>query len=189
MEIFLKVCRLVKRLEGRFMTVHLGLGRDSTDTLSWNRTIRALSELVAYAASMGIRVCLENLASGWTSRPELFEKLIRKSNVSVTVDIGHARVSPSVQSGLYSFEDFILPHHNRVHNAHVYHEEWSDGHVPPSHVNDVRDRLSLLCCLPCCDWWVLELREEKALFETLKVVREFLESMPVDRSLEWYGMN
>ncbi|MGA2223981.1 MAG: TIM barrel protein, partial [Syntrophobacteraceae bacterium] len=48
MEIFQKVCRIVSRLDGRFMTVHLGLGRKSPEGLSWERTISALADLVAY---------------------------------------------------------------------------------------------------------------------------------------------
>jgi hypothetical protein len=126
-------------------------------------------------------VCLENLASGWSSRPELFEKLVRKSKAAVTLDIGHARMSPSVQSQRFDLEDFVTPHLRRVLNAHIYHEERNDRHTAPESLADLEDRLHLLTCLPC-DWWVLELREEKALLETLRVVREFLGDAPEDRS-------
>lgn len=172
-EMFRKACRLVSRLDGRFMTIHLGLGRDSYDDMVWEQSLSSLGELVCFAAGLGVRVCLENLASGWSSRPELFEKLIRMSGAGVTLDIGHARMSPSVQSQFYAFEDFVSPHHQSVVNAHVYHEEMNDGHLPPGSVADIKDRLDLLRSL-CCDWWVLELREEKALLATLGVVREFL---------------
>ncbi len=176
-ETFRKACRLVSRLDGRHMTVHMGLGRSSMEELLWERSIRALANLVSFAEGLGIRVCLENLASGWTSRPELFEKLVRKSGASVTLDIGHARVSPSVQSCRYDFIDFVSPHHERICNTHVYHEERDDGHVPPARMEDILDRLTMLSRLPC-DWWVLELREEKALLATLRCVRDFLETMP-----------
>jgi sugar phosphate isomerase/epimerase len=174
MELYRKVCGMVSKLDGRFMTVHLGLGRDSSDELSWDRSVKALSELVKFAARLGVCICLENLASGWSSRPELFEKLVRKSNAGVTLDIGHARVSPSVQSQHYDFEDFISPHHERVFNAHIYHEERDNGHLPPERLDDMADRLSVLSCLSC-DWWVLELREEAALLSTLRVVRQFID--------------
>lgn len=175
--VFRSVCRLVARLGGRYVTVHHGLGRDSSNGLSWQSTLSALGELVSFAAGLGIRVCLENLASGWSSRPELFEKLVRKSNAGVTLDIGHARVSPSVQNQHYAFEDFITPHQERIFNAHIYHEEWDNGHIPPQTVADLAERLQLLQQAPC-DWWVLELREPHALFATLEVVREFLETVP-----------
>lgn len=177
MDIFRRACRLVSKLDGKFMTIHLGLGRDSCGGLSWERSVESLADLVRFAEGLGIRLCLENLASGWSSRPELFEKLVRKSNAGVTLDIGHARVSPSVQSQFYAFEDFISPHHDRVFNAHIYHEETDNGHIPPEKLEDMEERLRLLSCL-ACDWWVLELREERALFSALKVVREYLDAIP-----------
>ncbi len=175
MGIFRQACRLVSRLDGEFMTVHLGLGRDTCDQLSWDRSVGALADLVSFAEDLGVCICLENLASGWSSRPELFEKLVRKSNAAVTLDIGHARVSPSVQSQHYGFEDFVSPHPERVCNAHIYHEEANDGHTAPERLNDIYERLQLLSYLPC-DWWVLELREANALFSTLEIVRKFFDA-------------
>jgi sugar phosphate isomerase/epimerase len=175
-ELFRRACRLVSKLDGRFMTIHLGLGRESYDDLVWDQTINSLGELVCFAAGLGVRVCLENLAAGWSSRPELFEKLIRMTGAGVTLDIGHARMSPSVQSQFYSFEDFITPHDRSVVNAHIYHEERDDRHLPPGSIEDIRERLELLSSLSC-DWWVLELREEKALFDTLEVVRNYLSTL------------
>jgi sugar phosphate isomerase/epimerase len=172
-DIFRRACRLVSNLDGRFMTIHLGLGRDSYDDLVWDQTINSLGELVCFAAGLGVRVCLENLASGWSSRPELFEKLIRMTGAGVTLDIGHARMSPSIQSQFYSFEDFISPHDQSVVNAHIYHEERNDRHLPPGSLEDIRERLELLKALSC-DWWVLELREESTLLDTLEVVRQYL---------------
>lgn len=177
MEIFRRACRLVSKVDGRFMTVHVGLGRESSMDLSWEHSVAALTGLVGYADALGVCVCLENLACGWSSRPDLFEKLVRKSGAGITLDIGHARVSPSVESQHFAFEDFVLPHHDRVFNAHVYHEEREDGHLPPEKLDDLIERLNLLRCLPC-DWWVLELREENTLLSTLKIVRQFLDAMP-----------
>ena len=148
MEIFQKVCRIVHRLGGKFMTVHLGLGRKSPEGLSWERTISSLSELVSYAKGLEVRLCLENLASGWSSRPQLFEKLIRKTGAGITLDIGHARVCQSVQCRMYELEDFVIPHPDRVFNAHIYHEEVDDRHVPPECLNDIRTRLDLLLRFP-----------------------------------------
>jgi sugar phosphate isomerase/epimerase len=175
MEIFRKFCRIVSRLEGRFMTVHLGLGRTSSEGLSWERTITALADLVGYGKGLGVHLCLENLASGWSSRPQLFEKLIRKTGAGITLDIGHARVCQSVQCQVFELEDFVLPHPERVFNAHIYHEEIDDRHVPPVCLEDIRGRLDLLVSLGC-HWWVLELRERDPLMTTLGAVREYLES-------------
>jgi len=178
MTVFRRICRLVSKVRGRFLTIHVGLGRNSTNNISWNRTIEGLSELAGFANGMGVRLCLENLAWGWTSRPELFEKLIRKSGAWATLDIGHARVSPYVKSQHYDVQDFVNPHPDRFLNAHIYHEEDGNQHLPPRDIAQIQDRLAILTDLDSCDWWVLELREERALLKTLNVVRQFFEEIP-----------
>jgi sugar phosphate isomerase/epimerase len=167
------VCRLLAKLNGRYMTIHIGLGRDSTVDLCWERTLAALSDLVQFAGKFWLRLCLENLAWGWTSRPELYEKLLRKSGAWATLDIGHAQVCPSVASKQFTIEDFVQPQPERICNAHIYDVETPAGHVPPKFLEDIRHRLDLLGSLPLCDWWVLELREEPALNQTLKIIREY----------------
>lgn len=173
METFRRACTLISRLEGRYVTIHLGLGLDSTKGSSWERTLEALADLVRHGKSLGVTVCLENLAWGWSSRPQLFEKLIRKSRARITLDFGHASVCSSVETQGYTFEDFVAPHPQKIINAHIYHEERDDLHLPPRNLDDLRPRLDILSSLPC-DWWVLELREESALLATLDIVREYL---------------
>ncbi len=173
--IFFRSCRMLSRLGARSVTIHVGLDKTSSfGEISWQDTLTNTKRLVDFARSFGLRVCLENLPWGWTSRPDLFEKILRKSSCWGTLDIGHAKVSRSVMSGDFEIEDFALPHPERILNAHVYHEEVDNGHVPPTCVADIEDRLQLLMGLPLCDWWVLELREHNALSKTLQVVREFL---------------
>jgi hypothetical protein len=52
--------------------------------------------------------------------------------------------------------------------------------MPPATMAQMELRLRLLDTLPLCDWWVLELREEAALKQTLGVVQDYLRM----RSLE-----
>lgn len=172
------VCRLVAKLGGHFLTIHVGLGLESTNGLSWERTLDRLAYLVRLAGDAGVRLCLENLAWGWTSRPELFEKLIRKSGCWGTFDIGHAQVSPSVTTRQYRVEDFVAPHADRFLNVHIYHREDGDRHLSPASLTEIEARLRLVRQLPRCDWWVLELREREALLSTLEVVKEFLSRRP-----------
>jgi sugar phosphate isomerase/epimerase len=116
-----------------------------------------------------VNVCLENLAWGWTSRPHLFEKLVRRSGVGVTFDIGHAYVCDSVVSQHYTLQDFVTPHPDRVYSAHIYHTEISRrGHTPPGDLADIKDRLSLLVEIGC-GWWVIEIPQEDELLQTKKV--------------------
>jgi len=171
---FKKISRIVSKLQGRYLTIHLGLGLDTTTHLSWERSVERLAELVIYSNSLDVHLCLENLGWGWTSRPELYEKLIRKTGAWATLDIGHAMVSPSVRSQQYTIEDFVSPHPDRFLGAHIYHEEKGKGHMPPKELADLKYRLELVSMLPLCDWWVLELHQKKALLATLNIVREFL---------------
>lgn len=173
--LFRRVIRLVAEAKGKYLTIHIGLGHDSTKPLSWKATINNLGHLVQYGNSQGVRVCLENLVWGWTSKPNLFEKLIRGSGAAVTFDIGHAHACESIQKQYYGIEDFVTPHFDRTFNAHIYHTEISGvGHIPPDRLEDIQDRLTLLENISCM-WWVLEVREIDGLLQTKKVIDEYLE--------------
>ncbi len=172
--LFRRIIRLISKAGGRYVTIHIGLGHDSTEPLSWDTTIEKLRRLVNYGRTMRVTVCLENLAWGWTSKPNLFEKLIRRSGAAVTLDIGHAHACESVQSKHYTVEDFVSPHADRVCNAHIYHTEIPDvGHIVPDKREDIEDRLSLLRNIGC-KWWVIEIREGGNLLKTRKIVDEYL---------------
>ena len=173
--LFRRVIRLVARAKGKYLTIHIGLGHDSTEPLSWKATIDNLERLVQYGTSHGVRICLENLVWGWTSKPNLFEKLIRESGAAVTFDIGHAHACESVQRQYYGIEDFVTPHFDRTFNAHIYHTEISGvGHIPPDRLEDIKDRLTILENIRCM-WWVLEVRKIDGLLQTKKVINEYLE--------------
>ena len=173
-EIFRNIIRLVAKVKGQFLTIHIGLGRNSTEPLSWDKTAKNLSRVVQYGASHGVKVCLENLAWGWTSRPHLFEKLIRKSGAGVTFDIGHAYACESINTHQYEIKDFVTPHAGRVLNAHIYHTELPDrGHVPPERLQDIQGRLAILQGTGC-RWWVIEIWDEEKLLYTKKMLDEYL---------------
>ena len=172
--LFCRVIRLISKVEGKYITLHIGLGHDSMEPFCWETTIENLRQVVDYGRAMSVRVCLENLIWGWTSKANLFEKLIRRSGADVTLDIGHAYACESVQSQQYTVEDFVTPHADRVVNAHIYHTEIpGQGHIPPEKKEDIQDRLSLLKDIGC-DWWVLEIREVEGLLKTKKIVDEYL---------------
>lgn len=172
--LFKRIIRLVSKASGKYLTIHLGLGHATMSILSWEATIRNLRELVGFGHQTGVVVCLENLAWGWTSRPNLFEKIIRLTGAGVTLDIGHAHVCEPVVTQQYTVKDFISPHPGKVLNAHIYHTEHGElGHVPPQRYEDIAGRLKLLS-LTNCAWWVIELREEKALLATKVFVEKFL---------------
>ena len=172
--LFRKIIRMVSKVGGRFLTIHIGLGRDSTEPLSWESTLRNLRDLVQFGADYRIKVCLENLAWGWTSKPNLFEKLIRRSGAGVTFDIGHAYACESIRSQHYAIEDFVTPHAERVYNAHVYHEEVPGiGHRPPAKLEDIQARLDLLRAVGC-DWWLVEIMDREDLLRTKAMIQDYL---------------
>ena len=174
-QLFREACRLVSKLGGRFVTIHVGgLGRETSSDLCWQTSLVALQELVQFASRLRLQLCVENLAVGWSSRPKLYEKLLRLTGAWATLDLGHAQACQSVQSGGWRVRDFVSPHPERFLNAHIYHEETEAGHVPPASLAQMEDRLRLLGTLPLCHWWVLELREEAPLRQTLGVVSEYL---------------
>ncbi len=182
--IFRRIIRMVSRAGGRFLSIHIGLGHSSTEPLSWETTIANLRNLVRFGADHQVRVCLENLAWGWTSKPNLFEKLIRLSGAGITFDIGHARVCQSVQSQQYDLEDFVSPHPHRVFNAHVYHEEISGlGHVPPRRIEEIEDRLALLYGI-ACPWWAIEIKAPHSLLDTKRMMDVYLAQMDRTRTAE-----
>jgi sugar phosphate isomerase/epimerase len=173
-QVFQEACRLISKLGGRFVTMHVGgLGRESSSDLCWQSSLKAIQDLVQIANRLRLRLCVENLAVGWSSRPTLYEKLLRLTGAWATLDLGHALVCQSVQSGGWRVRDFVSPHPERFVNAHVYHVEDESGHVPPANLAQMEDRLRLLDTLPLCDWWVLELREEAALRQTLSIITEY----------------
>ncbi len=174
--LFRRIIRLVSKAGAEYLSIHVGLGHDTTKILSWDATIDNLRNLVQYAAERGVKICLENLAWGWTSKPNLFEKLIRRSGAGVTFDVGHAHACEVVNSQQYTVEDFVSPHQDRVFNAHIYHTEISGiGHLPPQHLSDIRNRLDLLHVIGC-RWWVLEIREAQGLLKTKEIITQYLAS-------------
>jgi sugar phosphate isomerase/epimerase len=172
--LFRRIIRLIAKADGNYLTLHVGLGHDTTRILSWNSTIDNLRQLVQFGADCGIKICLENLAWGWTSKPNLFEKLIRKTSAGVTFDIGHAYACEAVNSQYYAAEDFITPHLDRVFNAHIYHTEITGiGHMPPNRIEDIEQRLEILQAAGCL-WWVIELTNVEGLLQTKKFIDAYL---------------
>jgi sugar phosphate isomerase/epimerase len=171
--LFNRVIRLVSKAGGRYLTLHVGLGHDTTRVLSWQRTVDNLRRLVQTGAAHGMTVCLENLLWGWTSKPNLFEKLIRHTGAGVTLDLGHAYGCEAVQSRQFEVADFITPHAGRIFNAHVYHTEVPGvGHLPPETADDLADRLQLLETVGC-RWWTIEIREPAPLLKTRQIIADY----------------
>ena len=101
--------------------------------------------------------------------------MIRRTGAGVTFDIGHAQACESVSNQYFSPEDFVSPHPDRVHNAHIYHTEISGlGHVPPDGIEDIKERLDTLRQTGCL-WWVIEIRDAQQLLRTKQILDGYIE--------------
>ena len=61
MNIFRRMIRLVAKARKKYLSLHVGLGHDTTKILSWDATVQNLRELVQFGAEYGVTVALENL--------------------------------------------------------------------------------------------------------------------------------
>ena len=55
--LFRRIIRLISKAGGRYVTIHIGLGHDSTEPLSWDSSIDKLRRLVNFGRTMRVKVC------------------------------------------------------------------------------------------------------------------------------------
>ncbi|MDK2848947.1 MAG: hypothetical protein PWP34_2300 [Desulfuromonadales bacterium] len=162
---------------GRYMTVHSGLGNPSGEGVDLDRAIANLKVLAAHGRRNGVAVALENLTTPLTNDPLTFQRIVTESDAYVTIDIGHAHAVRDLHPQKEVFGDYVLPHQDKILNAHVYHTEREGyGHVPPERLSDIRDRLDLLGLSESCDWWVVELMNPAELLHTRDLLQNYLEA-------------
>jgi sugar phosphate isomerase/epimerase len=157
-----------------YFTVHIGARHIPAEELSWENAIDHLKRLVEHGYSRKIRICIENLAHGWTSNPELLMKMAEAVDASITFDVGHARGSPWVRENKGTVLQFLDIISSRILNAHVYEYENDRGeHLVPggdSRIAPVLDRVAELGCA----WWVLELNTHEETEETFRFITKYL---------------
>jgi sugar phosphate isomerase/epimerase len=178
----------VARAGGRHMTVHSGLGNPSGEGIDAGRLIDNLAILAAHGRNNGVAVALENLTTPLTNDPFLFRRIVDESDAFVTIDIGHAHASRHLHPRDDIFGDYVLPHRDRILNAHVYHTELDGfGHVPPSCLSDIHNRLDLLGLAASCDWWVIELMNPSEVLRTRDILRSYLDALSLLPSAALHG--
>lgn len=165
-------------LGGRHIIVHLCLNyKFDMEQMCFESASRNLKEIVDYAGTKGITVCLENLTFGFTCEPDPYLRLIEASGAAANIDIGHASASPIVTNHQMSPEAFIekiLPH---TVSAHVYKVEINDDvlrkgwHICPDKKEDMESRLRLLLS-GHSEWWLIELSDPAEILKTKKFIEE-----------------
>lgn len=176
LELLIRTVDQVALAGGRHMTVHTGLGNPSGEGIDLSRAIDNLSVLVSYGMRSGVAVALENLTTPLTNDPFLFHRIVAESGAFVTIDIGHAHAVRNLHQRMDISREYILPHRDRLLNAHIYHTELEGfGHISPESLEDIAGRLDLLALAASCDWWVVELMGQDELLRTRDLLRSYLE--------------
>lgn len=175
MEIFRRMIRLVSAVNGKYMTVHIGLGQASVEQLDWRKAVRNLSNLVSYGFDYGITICLENITTVWTSNPRFFKALIEETGAGITLDIGHIHVCQDKLQEENLCQNYIYPHTDRVFNSHIYHTETAEvGHVAPKNLDQIVSRIEILMVETNCNWWVIELSKPDEILKTRDILMHYL---------------
>jgi len=183
LDLLMRTVEQISKAGGTHMTVHSGLGNPTGEGIDVSHAIDNLAVLAAYGRSNGVAVCIENLTTPLTNDPKLFRRLVRESGAHVTVDIGHAHAVRHLHPLDDVFRGYVLPHRDRVLNAHVYHTELDGyGHVPPGSLSDIAGRLDLLALADACDWWVIELVNPSEVLRTRDLLQSYLDSRSLQSS-------
>ena len=176
LELLMRTVDQVASAGGRHMTVHSGLGNPSGAGIDLSRAIDNLSVLVAHGKSNGVAVALENLTTPPTNDPRLFRRIVAESGAFVTIDIGHAHAIRNLHPQVNIYNEYVLPHRERIFNAHIYNTELEGfGHLPPENLADISSRLDLLGLAGSCDWWVIELMGPGEVLRTRDLLRSYID--------------
>ncbi len=171
LKVHMRTLAAMAGLGGSVVTVHTGL--DPDQPVLFSRIVENLSRLVAFAETLGITVCLENLRKGHSSDPRSILEWATASGAMITLDIGHALGAQCVQSGEYAPEDFVELFNSRLFEAHVYGREDAQGHHPITDVKPIEPVLDMLLRSKCA-WWTVELQEPAEAIGTRRLLEEVL---------------
>ena len=152
-----------------FITIHIGLLEKIE--IDPGRAVENLTRLVEYGKNLDITVCLENIRQGPASVPETVLEWAEKSDSAITLDIGHALSSETVQSGRLSVHDIIDMFEDRLMEIHMYEKEIGHHHYPPedmSVLGPIVDRLMQTDCR----WWTIELEKTAEILRTISLLKE-----------------
>ncbi|ADG13333.1 Xylose isomerase domain protein TIM barrel [Methanocaldococcus infernus ME] len=145
-----------------YLTLHITNGKDpNIDVLISN-----LSELVDYARKKDVKICIENLRTGFSSNPNNLIEIADVTGCLITYDIGHVDYENRVK--------YIEIFSDKIYNVHVYELEIPKiGHVAPKNLEKLRPTLDKLLDVGC-DFWLIELMDIEEIIRTKKLCEEYL---------------
>ncbi len=170
MKLHLQAFDAIKGIGNQIITLHIGL--PPCRTLNHDRVKQNLTSLVAYGRDHGIQVNLENLKFGPTSHPETLLEWVDASGASITMDIGHAVSSESVQRGEFTVPQIVGLFSPKLDEIHLYESE-TDTHLAPKDLGVLGPILDRLI-LTDCRWWTIELDDYLEILHTRRLVQQYL---------------
>lgn len=169
----------ISEIGGKHIIIHLGLGyKNALDKICYENAKKYLGELVKYAKTKNIIVCLENLTFGLITSSDSFLNMINETGCRACIDIGHVAASPSVTKGeisMLEYIDLLLPH---LEGTHIYDKEIDMGiHTYPKNKDLISDRIKKIYNNENCIWWLIELGEPKEILLTKSFLEEILDEL------------
>jgi sugar phosphate isomerase/epimerase len=152
------------------ITFHVGLTQK--EQIDPGRVVENLSRLVEHGRGLGITVCLENLRTGPSSRPQNVVAWARASGAMITYDVGHAVSSQCVQNGEMTPLDFLEMLADRLWQVHMYERE-TDRHRPPRDMTILGPIVNRLLATKCA-WWTIELDKYAEALATRALLLDYL---------------
>ncbi len=145
-----------------YLTIHLHNGLEPDKDILLNN----LDELSNYAKKKNVKVCIENLRTGFSSNPYNVIEMADNCKCNITFDIGHVNYN--------SREEFIDIFSNKIYNVHLYElEKEGIGHIPPKNLDNLKPVLDKLLDNNC-DFWLIELMKLEEIINTKKLLKEYL---------------
>ncbi|MFO7944007.1 MAG: TIM barrel protein [Anaerolineales bacterium] len=170
-EVHMAALEAIQQQGGKVLTIHIGLDRE--EPLDQVQVVKDLTRLVETASERGITLCLENLRTGLTSRPETVSAWACASGAMITLDVGHALSCPRVKAGEMTPFDFVDAFQDRIYEAHIYGYENSQSHHPPRDMTVLGPILDRILETQCT-WWTIELDGYDDILSTRKLLLEHL---------------
>ncbi len=147
-----------------YLTIHLHNGKEpDKDTL-----INNLTELNDYAKKNNLKICIENLRTGFSSNPNNLIEMADICDCNITFDIGHTKYEDR--------HEFIDIFSDRIYNVHVYEiEKYKLGHIAPTNLDNLRPVLDKLLDIKC-DFWLIELMNLNDIVRTKNMLEDYLKN-------------
>jgi sugar phosphate isomerase/epimerase len=175
---FMEAVRLVGEAGGWFLTIHVDLKSEGDPDWIYDNASSNLKELVEFGNENGVLICVENLRSGLTSKPDQLKKLIEYAEAGVTLDLGHAAGPRGIEKNPEDVLDFQMELASFIVNAHIYGTEDKNGHEPPKKLEALEPVLNGLM-MTDCDWWTIELGHPDDLDRIHRYIRDYFDRLKV----------